>query len=197
MSPRLARILIRLYAPCWQERFGQEFQTFLETRHVSAREAIVIAICGCLSHFDTPKRRLILVFSLCLGANWTALFFFGNLGDTALLGNFRTTHLHAYRTIGSSFLTAAVAFSAVAGFVAASKLARLGEALRVTAWSGYLGGSIAALTGMGIEVVFHDALSHSPSVPQEFAQSGQTGCWFRPASSFYPSSCIVTRWRAA
>jgi hypothetical protein len=38
MNPRLARFLARLYPPNWRARFGAEFQTFLESRHVPARE---------------------------------------------------------------------------------------------------------------------------------------------------------------
>ena len=43
MSPRAARFLARLYPPAWRARFGGEFQTFLESRHVSLLEAINIA----------------------------------------------------------------------------------------------------------------------------------------------------------
>jgi len=46
MNPRFARFLIGLYAPTWRARFGTEFQTFLESRHVSAGEALVIALRG-------------------------------------------------------------------------------------------------------------------------------------------------------
>jgi hypothetical protein len=191
MSPRLAQILVRLHARCWQARFGVEFQTFLESRQVSVWEAVVIAGRGGMSHVDTPGRKLAVTFGLFMGGAWTTLLFFGNLGDTAVLGNFRTTHLHAYRTIGWSFMATAAALAALAGFLAARKFARWGDALRITASSGFISGAIASVSIVAMELVFHNALSQSPSVLAEFAQSAQAGCVYRPVSSCLTESMYL------
>jgi hypothetical protein len=42
MTHRTARFLTRLYPPNWRARYGEEFQTFLESRHVRAIETLNI-----------------------------------------------------------------------------------------------------------------------------------------------------------
>jgi hypothetical protein len=43
VSPRGARFLTRLYPATWRARYAAEFQTFLQSRHISALEALSIA----------------------------------------------------------------------------------------------------------------------------------------------------------
>ncbi len=42
MTRRAARFLTRLYPPAWRARYGEEFQTFLESRHVGPFETLNI-----------------------------------------------------------------------------------------------------------------------------------------------------------
>jgi len=100
-------------------------------------------------------------------------------------------HAHAYRTIGSGFIAAAIAFTALAGFVAAYKLARLGEALRVTARAGFISGAIYLVSAMAMELAFHNALSQSPSLLAEFTQGGQPPCLYQPVSSCLTQSTYL------
>lgn len=119
-------------------------------------------------------RRLIVIFSLLIGAAWMGEVLFGNLADTTLLGNFRTVHLQTYREVGRSFVSAAVALTALAGFVAAYRTGNIAEAVFTSITSGLLSGGIVLVAGMAMEVVFHNALKQSPSVLSEFAQSGES-----------------------
>lgn len=185
MNPRAARFLTRLYPPAWRARFGEEFQTFLESRRVSAWETLNIASRAVaeqvVSHLKTTRRRLILTFSLLIGVIWMAQILFGNLADTPLLGNYRTGHQHTYRAMGWTLISIAVALTAAAGFAAAYRLGRLREALTVAVWSGFLSGAIALVTLMGMEVVFHNTLIQSPSVLSEFARVSEAGCQYMTA----------------
>jgi hypothetical protein len=119
-------------------------------------------------------RRLIWIFGLLIGAAWMGEILFGNLGDTPLLGNFRTFHLHTYRTIGWSFIAGAIALSALACFFAAYRRGGFGKAVFASVYSGLISGVIVFAGGMTMEVVFHSALRQSPSVLSEFATSGGT-----------------------
>ncbi len=48
MKPSHARFLVRLYPRAWRKRYRNEFQAFLESRHVSALETLNIAACALL-----------------------------------------------------------------------------------------------------------------------------------------------------
>jgi hypothetical protein len=119
-------------------------------------------------------RRLILIFSLLIGAAWMGEILFGNLGDTPLLENVRTFHLHTYRTIGWSFVSTAVAFTALAGLAAAYRIGEFGKAVFISVCSGLISGVFVLIGGIAMEIAFHNALLQSPSVLSEFATSGQT-----------------------
>ncbi|MGH9646382.1 MAG: hypothetical protein ACRD4E_06150 [Bryobacteraceae bacterium] len=119
-------------------------------------------------------RKLILIFGVLIGASWMGEVLFGNLGDTPLFENFRMFHPYAYRTIGWSFVSGAVAFTALAGFVATFPFGDFRKAVFTSVCSGLVSGVIVLAGGMTMEVVFHDALRHSPSVLSEFATSGQS-----------------------
>ena len=119
-------------------------------------------------------RRLIWMFGLLIGIAWMGEILSGNLGDTSLLGNLRTFHLHTYRTIGWSFITGAVVLTALAGFFAAYRLGEVSKAVFASVCSGLISGGIVLVGGMTMEVIFHNALQRSPSVLSEFATSGQT-----------------------
>jgi hypothetical protein len=120
-----------------------------------------------------PK-RLVWIFGLLIGVAWMGEILFGNLGDTPVLGNFRTFHLHIYRTIGWSFIAGAVVLTGLAGFFAAYRIGGFGKAVFASVCSGLISGSVVLAGGMMMEVVFHSALRHSPSVLSEFTASGQT-----------------------
>jgi len=117
--------------------------------------------------------RLIRVFGLLIGAAWMGEVLFGNLGDTALFGNFRTYHLQAYRAIGWSFIGSAVGFTVLAGLMAAYRTGGFRKAVLASALSGLVSGVIVLTGVMAMEVFFHRALRQSPSVLSDFARSGQ------------------------
>jgi hypothetical protein len=117
-------------------------------------------------------RRLSVFFGILIGAMWMGEVIFGNLGDTYVLGNFRTFHVHASRMVGWSFICGALAFTVLAGFYTAYRSGNTGAALQVAIWSGLIGGAIMLLTLVGMTVLFLDALRQSPSNLAEFAKSG-------------------------
>ncbi|HTF70058.1 MAG TPA: hypothetical protein VK638_46010 [Edaphobacter sp.] len=117
-------------------------------------------------------RRLSLIFGLLIGTMWMGEVLFGNLGDTAVLGNVRTLHFHAYRAIGWSFICGALAFTALSGFYGAYRTGDFSVALQVAIWSGLISGTITLATLMVMTTVFLDALRQSPSDLAEFAKSG-------------------------
>jgi hypothetical protein len=108
-------------------------------------------------------RRLSLLFGLLIGAAWTAEILFGNLGDTPVLGNFRTLHFHAYRIIEWSFIYGAVTLTALAGLVAAYRIGDVSDALSMSVGSGLIGWVIIVIGATAMEIVFHDALRQCPS----------------------------------
>lgn len=119
-------------------------------------------------------KRLIWIFGLLIGIAWMGEVPFGNLGDTALLENFRTYHSQAYRAISLSFIGSAVGFTALTGLIAAYRIGGFGKAVFASVCSGLVSGVIVFTGGMAMEVVFHNALRQSPSVLSDFARSGQT-----------------------
>jgi hypothetical protein len=54
-----------------------------------------------------------LIPGLLIGAMWMGEIIFGNLGDTAVLGNIRTFDFKTYRVIGSLFIGGAIAFTTI------------------------------------------------------------------------------------
>jgi hypothetical protein len=118
-------------------------------------------------------RRLSLLFGFLIGAMWMGEVLFGNLGDTALLGNVRTFHFHAYRAIGWSFVCGALAFTALGGFYSAYRTGDFLAALQVAIWSGLISGAITLTTLLAMTAFFLDALQQSPSDLAEFARSGE------------------------
>ena len=117
-------------------------------------------------------RRLSLVFGLLIGGMWMGEIILGNLGDTAVLGNYRTFHSQAYRTIGWCFIGGALAATALGGFICAYRTGSVENGISVGIWSGLLSGAIALVTGLVITLLFHDALMAAPSTanPAEFAR---------------------------
>jgi hypothetical protein len=63
VTRRSARFLTRLYPPAWRARFGAEFQTFLESRHVSPLEALNIAGCALGERVKESWRIALLVMA--------------------------------------------------------------------------------------------------------------------------------------
>jgi hypothetical protein len=117
-------------------------------------------------------RRLSLFFGLLIGAMWMGEVLLGNLGDTSVLGNFRTIHFQASRVIGWSFFCGALAFTTFAGFYTAYRTGNIRAALQVAIWSGLISGAITFATLLGMTALFLDALRHSPSDLAEFTRSG-------------------------
>jgi hypothetical protein len=117
-------------------------------------------------------RRLSLFFGIAIGTMWMGEVVFGNLGDTSVLGNLRTVHVHAYRVIGWSFIFGALAFTMLAGFYTAYRTGNARAAIQVAIWSGLISGAITSITLMGITAIFLDALRQSPSNLAEFVKSG-------------------------
>ncbi|HEY1948207.1 MAG TPA: hypothetical protein VGG97_14445 [Bryobacteraceae bacterium] len=108
-------------------------------------------------------RRLRLLFGFLIGAMWMGEVLFGNLGDTALLGNVRTFHFHAYRAIGWSFVCGALAFTALGGFYSAYRTGDFLVALQVAIWSGLISGAITLTTLLAMTAFFLDALQRLES----------------------------------
>jgi hypothetical protein len=108
---------------------------------------------------------LIWIFGLLIGVAWMAVVLFGNL---------RTYHLQAYRAIGWIFVGSAVAFTALAGLIAAYRTGGFCKRVLASLCSRLVSGIIVLTGATAMEVVFHNALRQSPSVLADFAQSGQT-----------------------
>jgi hypothetical protein len=116
-------------------------------------------------------RRLSLTFGLLIGAMWAGEVIFGNLGETAMLGNVRTLHFATYRLVGWAFIGSALVLTAVAGFVGAYRTGRVREGLTVGAWSGLISGAITFVAVMAVFILFRNALLLAPSNVKEFAGS--------------------------
>lgn len=78
MKQSHARFLIRLYPPAWRTRYGSEFQTFLESRHVTALEALNIAACALLEHLRESVALISVVSAITLSS---ALSFYLGFSD--------------------------------------------------------------------------------------------------------------------
>jgi hypothetical protein len=117
-------------------------------------------------------RRFSLFFGLLIGAMWTGEILFGNLGDTYLLGNFRTVHSHAFHLLVWSFIYAALVFTALSGLYTAYRTGNTLEGLQVAVWSVLISGLVVFVAGMGMTVLFLGVLRQSPSNLAEFARSG-------------------------
>ena len=50
MNPALARLLTRLYPRLWRERYGEEFETFLQTGHGGIRTSIDVVWSALWEH---------------------------------------------------------------------------------------------------------------------------------------------------
>jgi hypothetical protein len=117
------------------------------------------------------QRRLILIFGVLIGLMWMGEVVFGNLGDTVILGNVRTFHFHAYRVIGWSFISGALALTVIAGLVGAYRIGGIRAGLSVGVWSGLMSGAITLVTILVVTVLFRDSLLMAPSNIAEFAGS--------------------------
>jgi len=122
-------------------------------------------------------RKVDLVFGLLIGLMWMGEVTFGNLGDTAVLGDFRTSHFHAYRIIGWSFIGGTLLLTAFAGMFGACRTGSIRQGLSVGIRSGLISGAIAFATIMAITVLFRDALLLAPSNVAEFARAAQPSHW--------------------
>lgn len=78
MKQSRARFLIRLYPSAWRIRYGSEFQTFLESRHVTALEALNIAACALLEHLRESAALIGVVSAITLSS---ALSFYLGFSD--------------------------------------------------------------------------------------------------------------------
>jgi hypothetical protein len=125
-------------------------------------------------------RRLSLVFGLLIGGMWMGEIILGNLGDTAVLGNYRTVHSQAYRTIGWCFIGGALAATALGGFICAYRTGSVEDGISVGIWSGVLSGAVALVTGLVLTLLFRDALMAAPSNIAEFAKAAHSST-ARPA----------------
>jgi hypothetical protein len=105
---------------------------------------------------------------------WMGEVAFGNLGDTAILGNFRTFHFHAYRLVGWSFISGALVLTVFAGLIGAYRTGDIQKGLSVGVWSGLISGAITFATITLVTGVFHDSLLLAPSNVAEFARSGRS-----------------------
>ncbi len=74
-------------------------------------------------------RKLSLTFGLLISVFWMAEVIFGNLGDTTVLGNFRTLHFHTYRIVGWLLISGALLFTMLAGFFGAYRTGSVSEGL--------------------------------------------------------------------
>jgi hypothetical protein len=117
------------------------------------------------------QRRLILIFGVLIGLMWMGEVVFGNLGDTVILGNLRTFHFHAYRVIGWSFVSGALALTVLAGLVGAYRIGGIQAGLSVGVWSGLISGAITLVTILLVTVLFRNSLLMAPSNIAEFAGS--------------------------
>jgi hypothetical protein len=122
----------------------------------------------------TMTRKLNLAFGLLIGLMWMGEVTFGNLGDTAVLGNFRTVHFHAYRLVVWSFIGGALLLTVFAGLFGAYQTGIIEKGLSVGVWSGLISGAITLATIMLVTVIFRDALLLAPSTVTEFARNGQS-----------------------
>jgi hypothetical protein len=117
------------------------------------------------------QRRLILIFGVLIGLMWMGEVVVGNLGDTVILGNVRTFHFHAYRVIGWSFVSGALALTVIAGLVGAYRIGGIQAGLSVGVWSGLMSGAITLVTILVVTVLFRNSLLMAPSNIAEFAGS--------------------------
>lgn len=118
-------------------------------------------------------RRLNLIFGLFIGVMWMGEIIFGNLGDTTVLGNFRTFHFHAYRVVGWSFISGAVLLTGFAGLFGAYRSCSIHKGLSVGVWSGLISGAMTFTTIMVLTILFRNALLLAPSNVKEFAGSAE------------------------
>jgi hypothetical protein len=56
MNPALARLLTSLYPPAWRDRYGTEFEAFLQTGQGGLRTSLNV-VCAALREHIVPTRR--------------------------------------------------------------------------------------------------------------------------------------------
>lgn len=77
MNPRLARLLTRLYPPVWRERYGAEFESFLQSGRSDLR-TLANVVCSALHERVFPTQggemaqssRALQFHSWCIRAPW-------------------------------------------------------------------------------------------------------------------------------
>lgn len=98
MNPRLAHLLMRLYPRPWRERYGEEFEAFLQTEN-GGRRAVANVIWSALSEHIFPLRGLkmnqlsrSLAAILCayLAVIAAGLNFYATIDDSTLATAMRT-----------------------------------------------------------------------------------------------------------
>lgn len=84
MSPRLARFLTRLYPPAWRARYAEEFQKFLEARHVSAAGVLNVIGRAAVEHLLEDWRYALIVVALLFSAEGALYLASGHASGQAM-----------------------------------------------------------------------------------------------------------------
>lgn len=106
-----------------------------------------------------------LVFGAVMGSMWAGYVLVSNLGGTSVFeGSTRVYALNPW------FVTSAIAFTALSGFLAAYWTGSIGAAMGVAFWSGVISAAITIAVVIGVNFLFHDVMMQDPSTIRAFVQ---------------------------
>jgi hypothetical protein len=117
-------------------------------------------------------RKLSWIFGVLVGIMGTAMFMTGNLFGTPIFAHLRGLHPYLFRLPWPIwFIEGGIASLALAGVITACRTRSLMAAIRVGTVSGLIGSSILFMSGMGMTIVFHDAMMKDPGNVHEYLLS--------------------------
>jgi hypothetical protein len=136
-------------------------------------------------------RKLSWTFGVLVGTMLTAMFATGNLFGTPIFAHLRERHPLFFGLPWPIWFTGGgIASLALAGVVTACRTRSFIAAIKVGTLSGLIGCSILFVTGMGMVVVFHDAMMKDPGNVREYELSSPTPPTEEQLSDFIYSDAL-------